>query len=310
MDKFSQSEHSHLRAVEVMLAYLKDEASPEDREEIEFLMETDELYRLAMEQLSRSVVRQPSQVEARVLAMEAAMPEKLQAAKERFVRELAKQETPPVSGNTSRNLPPWAMYLGIGIGILLFGWAVWFSTSDHTSGLKHLAEAAQTQLTPDGEIATANLIMNTCGEEDPGIGRVEQVSIYSAMVENYAEDKFEKAARQFGQLLSDPGLETSCKSLIRYYRAKSLMAIGEHDQARMAFTDALQQGNLPEQVKNACHWYLGNLYLLAENFVEAKEQFSVLSAQLPVQEGSHLSALLAKDYLQLAQEYTQEIDRH
>lgn len=298
MNSLNHSETDNLRDVDLMIAYLQDDVSLEEVEQIESLMEQDALYRAAMEGLQYNLVsdRDPMLTKRRDQQLQKAMPAHLDAAREWF----ATQDGTSSKGNSWRDrmsgLPLWIIAGGVMVLLLLI--FLPFQTSNSSIDVSK-------NLLPDGDVVLAEQFVRDCGNNNPGLGRGEPVSVFSAFVENYAIQNYQIAAQQFSQLSNDPSLNDNCRSLINFYRAKSLMALGNQEQALAGFEAVVQVTSTQPSVINASHWYAGNLALALSQNTVAQSHFETL---INTSNKEHLPALLEKDYIQKAKTYLAQMN--
>ncbi len=302
MDALNNNHTENLRDVDVMISYLQDEMTVTEIGEVEKLMEEDELYRLSMEQLATSLVQSPVQTRSNVLTLQKSLPTILAAQKESFIAQLEAQ-----GGHADNNpwmdkikdTPFWQKYLLIAAIPLLILLAI--LPIIHKPKLAPHKNPVE-NLVPDGDLTTANTLITDCGELQ-GIGRAKEVTVYSALLENYAEENYQIASQQFELLTSGSSLSPECQSIINFYLAKSYMALNKQTAAKEKFAEVLKDGQASARVKNACHWYLANIYLSKKDQANAQTHLNALLQQDPTDTNMHLKALMDKNYLEDAGSY-------
>lgn len=292
-------ETERLRTTDLMLSYLRDEVPLEDVMQIESLMEEDPLYQLSMESLADKLAENPRLVRMHDQKMQEAFPALLMRAKETFVQQL---DPPPKSGRGG-GFPSWLGWMLAGVLTLALVWIWWPANR----GPVQLHSDPATHLVPEGDVAMLTLFVDQCGEKSPGIGRQEEISVNSAMVEHFAANRFKVAARQLAQLQQQGQLSTECQAMTGFYLGESRLALKAHAPATTAFAAVAANENAPQALRNASYWYLGNLALEARNYDEASRYFSLLE-QAETDEQNHLRTLLDQRYLEIANRYLLDLE--
>jgi tetratricopeptide (TPR) repeat protein len=296
MNSLNHENTQALREAGHMLAYLKNQLSLAEIEQTEDLMEADPLYELAMEQLAVSLDQNPALSVADLKAGEQMMGPLLAESKEVFVNQ-------PQAGKDRfwNQLPVWQKALA---GILLLVVAgIFFFPRRGPVGL-HKAPALN--LVPDEDVRTAEIFDQTCIASF-GIGRNQTVTLQSAFVEHYSMGNYAEASRQFELLQGNAELTAECKGMALFYLAKSLMAQKAYEDASRTFGSVLRYTDLSPGIRNACHWYLANLYLLENDHTKAKFHLEELLEFQDASHEAHLPALLFKTYLEDARQYLADL---
>ena len=300
MNSLNNRETERLRTTGLMIAYLRDEVPLEEVMQIESLMEEDPLYRLSMESLADALAGDPIRARTHDLLMQEAFPGLLVQAKEAFVKEL---ESPSPGGGTNKGLRPWMGFALAGLLILALTWLWWPATR----GPVRLHSAAVTHLVPDGDVAMVAQFVDQCGNNSPGIGRQEQISVSSAMVEHFAGQRFDAAARMLVQLQQQGNLSAGCQAIAGFYLGESYLALNDHPKAQAAFATTAADPAAPVAIRNASYWYLGNLALEAKEYEAAAQHFHLLK-KADADPENHIRTLLERQYLDSAQRYLQDLE--
>ncbi|RMG21971.1 MAG: hypothetical protein D6730_17330 [Bacteroidetes bacterium] len=298
----SKHNDTHLRDTHRMMAYLRDEVKPEEIEQIEDLMERDPLYRLSMEQLSEVMAEHGQLAAEKVDQLQKQLPELLLAGKARFVQQL--DAGLPTEGVQAGGRLPWKKFVLIAslvilasLGILL----LWPGGELH--------KQAANNLMPEEDVMLAHSFVEGCNEELPGIGRGKAVSIYSAIVEHFAAENYRMASRQLEQIAAQQVLSEDCNALLMFYLAQSNMALKDYKKAELYFQTALNLAQNQPALRNAIHWYMGNMALQKKDTATARTHFEALAQADAGAAEQHLKSLLEKDYLQLAQQYLERLNK-
>lgn len=288
-----------LRTPETMLAYLRGQASVEQIELIELLMEADPLYEAAMEQLTQALRQNPALSVETLKQSETAIPEWLDSAKTKFVAELG-NSSPPQSA--WRNIPNWQK----GLGLLLVLGILSFFLFPREQAVQLPIDPLST-LVPDQDVMTAEGFSRLC-YDTPGIGRNQSVSLETAFEGQYAMGNYQEAIRQFELLKGNAELSNECAALLRFYLAKSLMAERAYDRASETFRSVLAESEISPGIRNASRWYLANLSLYNKDYPTANNYLQDL-IQADTAANEHLPALLNKNYLETAHQYWEALNR-
>ncbi len=302
MNSLNEHETERLRATDLMVAYLRDEASLEDVVQIETLMENDPLYRMSIESLADSLAESPFRARQHDVHMQAAFPDLLTRAKEEFIRQL---ETPDAPQTGSKGFPKWLGYAFAGLLILALAWVWWPSTSGpvelHTAPLSHLSPNTGNQM--------AAAFVKDCGDYKPGIGsgQASQLSISSIMVNHFASGEYDFVAQQLSQVKNQGTLSPACEVSTEFYLGECHLAMKHFAKATTAFTTVVNTAGAPQALQHASLWYLGNLALEQQDFPLAQTYFIRLTAA-PQSAESHSKSLLDKHYLETAKRYLDDIE--
>ena len=296
MTSFSHNELEHLRDLDLMIAYLKDEVSLEEVEQIEQLMEEDALYKLSMEQLSTYISSDTSLSKTQIQRLEGNFPGLLEKTRENFILTLEENSggSNNNNGNWFTSLPPWLRLSSFLAIVALLGIAIFVSMQRND-----LPQNLAQNLELDGDIQVADNFMTNCGQ---GIGAGEEISLEKTFFNEYVEGNYEAAAKQLALFENNLFLSKECQTTITFYLAKSHLASGNHKSAIESFEKITSQSDASLKIKNASFWYLGNIYLVNEEYKKAQENFSQLVENDQVSEDEHLQALMEKNYLVKAQE--------
>lgn len=301
METITNEEHSRLREIGLMVAYLKDEVSLEEATQIEILMEQDEMYRLSMETLAQNSFNQLNQIKLESPSIEQAFPDLLLKAKDQFILNLQNNQGGPGT-NEGNGKGPWRTYLGIiGLGLML---ALSLYLIDTTPALH---KAPVQNLVPNqGKNLAASLIAS-CGEQ-LGIGQGQSnVTVFSTMVDQYATARYAQASHQFGELARRPNIDEDCMAKIRFFEAQSYMGLHDHTQAAALMNALLATNNLESDIANACNWYLGNIALNAGDESAASQYFSNLLESKNSPDSQHLKSLIEQNYMEDAEKYMERM---
>ena len=312
MESMNHKESNPLRDLGLMTAYLRDETDEKRIQEIEAEMDQDPLYQLAMEALAQSLIEDPAGTPERMMQTEEAFPELLLNAKHQFIRQLEAEskpgnDMPPPSGGWLSNLPGWQKWLG-GIGILLLVGSL--AMMPFLINGPDMQKKAMKQLAVDGDLLTGENFLKECEQNpmNPGIGSGKRVSIYSALVESYAQEKYTEAARQFQTLEQYANLSDNCLTFTRFYLAKSLMMEGKLTEAAAAFQLVTEKKATQTALAHAAHWFLGNLALVEEDGETAAFHFQILADSHPSARNEHLETLLTQQYIKKAKSFLKQLD--
>lgn len=295
MDPFNHNDTNPLRSTDLMIAYLEDRAGEEDIIKIESLLESDELYRLSMETLADQIADNREQAQMRIKETESGFEDALEAAKTNFINQL--EQGSEVSDQTQApgQAIPWWSYV---IAIALIGAMAWALLSLNKDPQLHKNPIENLLVTTDE--AHVNEFMNNCG--GAGIGRPQTATVYSALVEQFAAENYEVAAKQFQEIL--PGLSNPCKAYAAFYEGQSLVATRNFDKAEDAFEAVLKGEEVNPSLKNATLWFLANLKLARGANKEAKTHFSALiQAQNDPTTNLHIKQLMDNGYLLDTEKY-------
>lgn len=302
MNSLNEHETERLRATDLMVAYLRDEASLEDVVQIETLMENDPLYRMSIESLADSLIENPFRARQHDLHMQAAFPDLLTRAKEDFVRQL---ETPDTPQSGSKGFPKGLGYAFAGILILALAWIWWPSTPGtvelHTAPLSHLSPAKDIQM--------VEKFVAGCGDYDPGIGsgQTSQLTVSSIMVDHFAIEQYDFAAQQLSQVKNQGTLSPACELSTEFYLGECHMAMKHFAKATAAFTTVANAAEAPQALQHASHWYLANIALEQQAYEVAAQHLSQLVKADPSPE-NHVGTLLTVNYLETAKRYLDDIE--
>lgn len=302
MNSLNEHETKRLRATDLMIAYLRDEASLEDVVQIETLMENDPLYRMSIENLADSLAESPFRARQHDLHMQAAFPDLLTRAKEDFVHQLETQNTPQTD---SKGFPKWLGYTFVGLLILALAWVWWPSTPGtvelHTAPLSHLSPATGPQM--------VGTFVADCGDHKPGIGsgQASQLTVSSIMVNHFAAGEYDFVAQQLSQVKNQGTLSAACEGSTEFYLGECHMAMKHFAKAKAAFTKVINEAGTPQALQHASLWYLGNLALEQKDYPSAQTYFARLTAA-PQSAESHAKSLLDKQYLEISQRYLDDIE--
>lgn len=295
MDPFNHNDTNPLRSTDLMIAYLEDRAGEEDILKIEELLESDELYRLSMEELADQIADNREMAKIRIEKTELGFESALEAAKTNFVKQLDNATESSDRVEAPGQALPWWSYM---IAIALIGGLAWLYLSQQNTDTLHKEPLANLVITADE--ATLNTFMNDCGGNDPGIGRPKTASVYSALVEQFAAENYQVAAQQFESLSRTLGLP--CQSFAQYYKGQSYLGAKNFEMAEKAFAEVVSGEGDNEALKNASLWYLANLELARGANKEAKAHFELL-IESDKNDQAHIKELVDKGYLVDTQKY-------
>ena len=305
MAPLDNKEIERLRDLNLMIAYLRDELSLEEVEKIEQLMEEDDLYRLSMQELSASLTPDTTLVKTKVQKLENNMAGILEKERDNFIVWLEdNDDDDPDNDNGSdgnggggiSGLPGWVKVSAFLAVITLLTLAIVFSLKQ-----PQLPGNPNESLVVDEEISAAQQFTIGCITE--GAAVAEDATLESAFLMNFAEGNYAEAARQLSLFDNNPFLSPDCQTFVSFYLGQSYMAEKNHKLAIESFEKITSQSEVALNLKNASHWYLGNIYLVNEDYVKASENFSALVKSNHESENEHLQALMAKNYLSQAKEY-------
>ena len=300
MDIINHSDNPNLRDIDVMIAYLKDEVSLEQVEQIETLMEEDELYELSMQALSKSLNNDPDILSNQLKQAQSEFPQLLTLTKDNFISQLEQQQAIQKEPSSRGKLPLWPFIIAL---LIIGGFLIWmFIPAD-----KHELHQNPAQvLVLDGDISVADAFMKECGDA-PGLGRGSKITLSSALIENYSFRKYEEASKQFGELMKNPGWSDQCQAFLNFYRGKSLLALKEYTPAARLFQNVITSDSASPAVKNAAHWYMANIFLIQRDFAAANMHLEVLTADENQDKSLHLAPLFEQNYLETAKKYYMDI---
>ncbi|MCB0846478.1 MAG: hypothetical protein KDE26_24685 [Bacteroidetes bacterium] len=224
MTSFSHNELEHLRDLDLMIAYLKDEVSLEEVEQIEQLMEEDALYKLSMEQLSTYISSDTSLSKTQIQRLEGNFPGLLEKTRENFILTLEENSggSNNNNGNWFTSLPPWLRLSSFLAIVALLGIAIFVSMQRND-----LPQNLAQNLELDGDIQVAQNFMNNCGnngDKRPGFGVGEELSLEKAFLIDYVEGNYKAAAQQLSMFENNLFLSEECQTTITFYLAKSHLA--------------------------------------------------------------------------------------
>lgn len=299
MNPFNLNDTDPLRSTDLMIAYLEDRAGEEDTRKIEALIESDDLYRLSLEQLADQLSINPLGAQERIEQVSASFEEALEAAKYNFVNELetahtqADQSPKPTSGTS-----PWVYLVAVGL-IGLLAWAVLSLQNGSNSPIDPLKA-----LHIDGDMESMTAFIDQCGEA--GIGRGPTVSLHSALVEHFAESEYKTAAAQFEQLQA--ASSGTCQAYMAYYKAQSYMEIGAHEQALSAYAEVIAAAGDEVKLKHAALWFTANIHLSKNDLEKAETAFRQLRLADKDDPAQHIKRLLDKGYLIDTEKYLNYLD--
>jgi len=296
MDPFNHNDTDPLRSTDLMIAYLEDRAGEEDILKIEELLESDELYRLSMEELADQIADNRERAMVRIEKTELGFEAALEAAKTNFVNQLENATESSDRVEAPGQALPWWSYVAV---IALIGGLAWLYLSQKNTHTLHKEPIANLVLSTDQ--ANLNSFMNDCGGNDPGIGRPKTASVYSALVEQFAAGNYQVAATQFESLSRTLGLP--CQTFAQYYKGQSYMVTKNLEMAEKAFEEVVGGTGSNEALRNASLWYLANLELARGAKEEAKSHFEMLLESEDKNEQVHIRELYDKGYLIDTQKY-------
>ncbi|MEM7658062.1 MAG: hypothetical protein AAF399_18190 [Bacteroidota bacterium] len=298
MEAFSHPDSEQLHKLDLMVLYLKDQTDPEETEHIEHLLESDPLYRLAMEAVLDSLLTDPLGTKADLLKAEAEMPILLDRVRDQFSARQIPAMNPPISLQEQfRSLPAWQKWLG-GLALLLGFTFLLLSFLNPGTG-----ELPQAQLTPDSNVQHVAAYVDRCGEM--GIGRGMDLSINATMVEQYAQGSFAQAARELKLLGQNPTLSSECQLWTQYFIGQSHLGAGQWEQAKQVFGLLADQTSMPG-LQAAGLWYQAQLALQTEESQLAKSKLTQL-LELTISEDQHLLPLQDVSYLEEARHILAEL---
>jgi tetratricopeptide (TPR) repeat protein len=290
MEAFSHPDSEQLHQLDLMILYLKDQTDPEETEHIENLLESDPMYRLAMESVLDSLLSDPLGSRADLQRAEAELPDLLERVREQFGQQKLDSKVDFTTlGELFRNLPGWQKWLG-GLFILVSSAFIWLALWQQAPATNLV------QLQPDQEVSTAAAFLDLCGSNRPGIGRGREVSLYGAMVEQFAQGKYAAAAKQLQQVQQQASLSGDCAAWTHYYLAQSLIGAGQYEAALAPLQSLYSETSDSPALRHAAHWYLAQLALQNQDPAEAQVHLQALSEASP-DVSQHLPSLLKQQYL-------------
>ena len=302
MTPLDHKDIEHLRDLNLMIAYLKDEVSLEEVEKIEQLMEEDALYRLSMVELSASLTADTTLVKNTTQRLENNMTAVLEKGRDNFIVWLENNDEDPDNddggngGGGISGLPGWVKVSSFIAVITLLTLAVVFSLRQ-----PQLPGNPTEALVVDEEISAAQEFTIECITD--GAAVTEDATLESAFLTHFAEGNYAESARQLTLFDDNPFLEPNCQTFVSFYLGQSYIAEKNHKLAAESFEKITSQSEVALNLKHASHWYLGNIYLVNEDYKQAFENFSILAESNQDSENEHLQALMAKNYLSQAKEY-------
>ncbi|MEL6252486.1 MAG: hypothetical protein AAFR87_10795 [Bacteroidota bacterium] len=302
MDPFNQNDIEPLRNTDLMIAYLQDRAGEEDTRKIEELIESDELYRESMEALADMIAEGPELARIRIANTEAHFASALEAAKENFVKEISKsQANTDDASSPGPGLPAWS-FLGVIILLGLIGWII----LSYQGGEIH--KAPESNLSALSDIQHVEYFVSACGDNDEGIGSGKMISVNTAMLDQYAAENFNTAVSQLEVLSRNPLLDQNCQNHSVFYKAQSLLALGQRQQAAQAFEELLNGEGLDLKLRHASLWYLANLKMASNQNDQAKNLFKNLIKSNQQNPDQHIDQLHNEQYLVDAEKYLSYLD--
>ena len=304
MKKTHSLDPQDLRRTDLMIAYLNDRVSLDEAIEIETLMEQDELYRLAMEQLSQSLATHPTDAFAHVEQVESHFPAYLMEARTQFVTDLDAGTPPGDPRSFFSKLELWKKLTLVGLGLLTLAAAIVIFSKNPAQETSQLTPTKY--LSPSKDIQLAEQFLSECNEIQEGFGRKEEISVFSALVEHYSEGAYTQAARQLRELRSAASVSANCRDMNMFFEANCHLAQQDYRKANTLFESLLTHTQLSPQLRNASHWYLAQIALTQQDIDQANEHFQWLVQQQGTRESDHLPELNKLGYLGIAQTYLDE----